>query len=267
MTAMIEGDTLAQAWVATMEHLVACRKGKDHHVVVAFSRLDDSAVRREIDAVLTVGADPLRGPWSTGTTANTIFPSGLYHPRLGDEAAPRLYESHALAMKAQRRMKRRDLQNSYFDRMAAYPTKEGPFNQLDYFIGRLAKQIAKEKGGPLSSAYEIGVSDPETDVRVQVPGEDRGIMSFPCLSHVSLTYSEGAVNLAATYRNQMMVERGYGNFLGLARLASFVAHEVGADAGEVMVVATHADAGFESLGKRRVQGLLERSQAALEGQP
>lgn len=266
MTAMIERDTLTQAWVATMEHLVGFQNGKDHHVVISFSRPDDSAVRREIDAVLAEGVDPLRGPWSTGTTANTIFPSGLYHPRLGDEAAPRLYESHSLAMTAQRRMKRRDLKNSYFDRMVAYPTKEGPFNQLDYFVGRLAKQIAKEKGGPLSSAYEIGVSDPETDVRIQVPGEDRGVMSFPCLSHVSLTYSGGAVNLAATYRNQMMVERGYGNFLGLARLASFVAGEVGADAGEILVVATHADAGFESLGKRRVKELLERSRVALGGQ-
>lgn len=264
MTAMIRRPTLTEAWVETMEHLVERPNGKDHHVVVAFAEEDDSPVRDEIDAVLAAcGGEG--GPWSTGTTANTIFPAGLYHRDLDGDAAPRLYESHDLAMKGQSRLKGRHIKNSYFDRMVAYPSGDGPFNQLQFQIERLATQIAK-KGGTLSSAYEIGVSCPQGDVRIQAPGIDRDLYSFPCLSHVSLTFVENAVNLTATYRNQLILQRGYGNFMGLARLAGFVANEVGAAAGEVMIVATHADAGFDGMNKGTVRGLVESAREVV-GRP
>lgn len=46
-----------------------------------------------------------------------IFPKGLYHPRLGDQAAARLYENYELSMRLQRRLKRD--KDTYFNRMEA----------------------------------------------------------------------------------------------------------------------------------------------------
>jgi len=50
---------------------------------------------------------------------------------------------------------------------------------------------------------------------------------FPCLQHVTFTPTkEGGLNVNAFYASQYLCERGYGNYLGLARLGKFVAHEL-----------------------------------------
>jgi hypothetical protein len=48
------------------------------------------------------------------------------------------------------------------------------------------------------------------------------------------------VHLLATYRNQYLVERGLGNYIGLANLRDYVAVQAGLAPGELMVVAGHA---------------------------
>lgn len=89
-------------------------------------------------------------------------------------------------------------------------------------------------------------------------------MSFPCLSHVSFTLDGDTINLAALYRNQYFVTRAYGNYVGLARIGHFIAQEVGLKLGEVLCVATHADAQFDDLGKGRVEQLARGLRAATE---
>ncbi|MGH3829462.1 MAG: hypothetical protein ACRDRS_03265 [Pseudonocardiaceae bacterium] len=192
--------------------------------------------------------------WPVQTVANTIFPKGLYHPRLGDQAAARLYENYELSMILHRRRKRD--KDTYFNRMLAYPTRQEPFNQLEYVINRLRRQLCLNN--PLSSAYEIGLSHhADAEIRIQQPKTDRNIMSFPCLSHISLTLAEGQLHLHATYRNQSFITRALGNYLGLTRLLGFLANEVGTDVGEVHCTATHADLELGAFGgKLAVRKLL-----------
>ena len=90
------------------------------------------------------------------------------------------------------------------------------------------------------------------------PAFDNSPIGFPCLSHVSFTLVGQKIHLTALYRNQDFVSRAYGNFVGLARLGTFIAREVGRELGEVLCVASHADAGFSQHGKGRVQELVER---------
>jgi thymidylate synthase len=45
------------------------------------------------------------------------------------------------------------------------------------------------------------------------------------------------LHLVAHYRSQYLVQRGYGNYLGLGRLLGYVAEATGLLAGELMVVA------------------------------
>ena len=63
-------------------------------------------------------------------------------------------------------------------------------------------------------------------------------MGFPCLSHCSFQLdANGRVNLLATYRSQYLVQRGYGNYLGLGRLLAYVAAQTELSVGQLTVVA------------------------------
>ncbi|MGH3868354.1 MAG: hypothetical protein ACRDQ4_19985 [Pseudonocardiaceae bacterium] len=93
-------------------------------------------------------------------------------------------------------------------------------------------------------------------------------MSFPCLSHISLTLDEGQLHLHATYRNQSFITRALGNYLGLTRLLGFLANEVGTEVGEVHCTATHADLELRAFGGRRaVQELLACCRDAIQEEP
>jgi len=250
----IAHDNISHAWNEALQHVVA-HHGKAVHLAVAIGRPlepEDDAVRASLDAFIDERRQAGKAIWPVSTVANTMFPSAFYR-RDRANARARLYELHAKAQRMQQRM--RDPEN-YFNRMVAYPGPDGKaFNQLEYVIDRLIKQRKpRKRGGPLSSAYEIGLSAPAGgDLRVQAPGRDRKLMSFPCLSHISFTLEGEHLNLAALYRNQYFVTRAYGNYLGLARIGNFIAHETCVQLGEVLCVATHADAQFDDLGKGRVE--------------
>ena len=258
MAHLVVGRNLSEAWIEAMTHLLELPSGKTHHLDVAFpsSAEEDSVIRAALDGLIRKAGHGSQ-PHPVATVANTIFPLALYHPHLGLKARERLYSLHGTAMELQRRLPAQE-RESYFDRLVAYPG-DG-VNQLEFVIKRLAKQMTL--AGPHSSAYETGLSAPGVDeMRIHAPGHDRNFYSFPCLSHISLTLQRPQLHLTATYRNQALVSRGYGNYLGLSRLLRFIAAEVGADVGEVQCVATHADAEIDRFGQARLQRLVNAVRA------
>jgi hypothetical protein len=66
--------------------------------------------------------------------------------------------------------------------------------------------------------------------------------------------------MTAMYRRHHYLARAYGNFLGLARLLNFLAHESGNEVGEMLVVGTHAE--VEELSKNAGIRLLEELRSA-----
>jgi len=267
MAYLIESENPAEAWLAAMR-LMLDGDGKAVNLSVVFpgAASDNSPVRDEIDRFITEHDIRYHGDLLLVTTvANTIFPSALYHPHLGKDAAPRLYENYELSMRMHRR--RKGDKETYFNRLVAYPVgrssddrdarlnPDGTFNQLAYYIERLAKQ---RKTLHRSSSYELGISHPfDGELRVQAPYKDKKMGSFPCLSHISLTLVGDSVHMSAMYRNQTFITRALGNYIGLANLLRCIATETGTQPGELHVIATHADAETE-LGTRAVRGLVER---------
>jgi len=62
------------------------------------------------------------------------------------------------------------------------------------------------------------------------PGRDHdGIaqLPFPCLQHVSFVPQGETLTLNAFYATQQLLNKAYGNYLGLCRLGNFMAHEMG----------------------------------------
>lgn len=263
----ISHDNLSLAWSEALRYLVD-NGGKGVHLAVAIRRPlepEVDAIRSTLDAFIAERRQSAPNVWPISTVANTMFPAAFY--RTGREnARARLYELHAKAQRMQQRMRNPE---NYFNRLVAYPVPgDEPFNQLEYIVDRLITQQRPRKGGrggPLSSAYEVGLTAPAgADLRVHAPGQDRNILGFPCLSHISFTLEAGVLNLAALYRNQYFVTRAYGNYLGLARIGNFIAQEAGVELGEVLCLATHADAQFNDFNKTRIERLADAVRLAAD---
>jgi thymidylate synthase len=262
MAELISGDNLSSAWARALEQLASAENGKGVNVVVAFTGAsEDAAIRATLDKFIAEWRSQKQKAkiYPVATVANTLFPQALYRGEPGEEARDRLYRLNERAMRVQRRLREKE---TYFNRFVNWPGRES-INQLERVIERLKAQLAAiDRKGPLSSAYELAASAPndfafDGELRVNTPGIDNSPMGFPCLSQISFTLVDERIHLAALYRNQDLVSRAYGNYVGLARLGSFIAREVGCQLGEVLCVASHADAGFSQYGKGRVQELVE----------
>jgi hypothetical protein len=261
MAHLITGTTISDAWLAALQAL-ADQGGKEINLSVVIT--EPSIERLGIRSVLDLFLREHRQQ-SVHTVANTIFPQTFYRG-----AGPghrtmlyRHYLDHTYPI-LQRRWKNK--YGTYFQRLIAYPGPDGPVNQLEAVIVRLQHQLSRP--GPLSSAYELGVSaagDTGLEFRVQCPGKDTRTMGFPCLSHVSLTLEGKRLHLTATYRNQYFITRAYGNYVGLSRVLSFLCAETGCIPGELYCIATHADAEFSlsGIGKRGALDLLAQCEGLL----
>jgi len=87
-------------------------------------------------------------------------------------------------------------------------------NQLEFIIQHCKK-------GFRVSAFQASVFDPARDHTAAAQ------LGFPCLQHVTFVpdFHDGTLGMNAFYATQQLFEKGYGNFLGLARLGMFMAGE------------------------------------------
>lgn len=266
----ITGDTIDGAWMAALNSLLddeLASGGKVAHLTVAFpADATNESVRDTVDRFLSAAAmrKPRVGITSIDTVANTLFPSAFYLPDRAEAPRQHLYDMHEVKMKFHRRRPSRE-KETYFSRMTGTDgTGERGQNQLEDLVTRMRHELTL--GRPKSSAYEIGFSEVNGNLRVHLPDRDRSVMGFPCLSHISVTLVRGVVHLTAQYRNQHFIRKALGNYVGLARLCEFIAMEVDADPGEVLCVAAHADAelGIGIGGRTRYRQLLKDCAAAAE---
>jgi hypothetical protein len=260
---------MSVAWAAGLAAVLA-EGGKSVNLAVSWRGADESpAIRGAIDDFLAERrTEHLRQPksgwrvWSVETVANTIFPIDLYFPQKGDGAIQHFTDLYLEGREFARSV---SPEGEYCERLVAWPGPTGKVNQLELVAAKLRRIRARDNGarGALSSEYEVAIdhTDDAENLRIQVPGLNNGPYGFPCLSHISLTIHNGELHLTALYRNQHLVRRAYGNYLGLTRLASAMANEAGLPLGEVMVIATHADVGLgeTGFGKAAIQSLLAKA--------
>jgi hypothetical protein len=266
---VIDRENISTAWLGALDSLLATDGGKAVHLTVCIRNPQEpevSGIRDALDSFIEVARKRKPRLWPVSTVANTIFPAAFYQPQ-AKRPRERLYELHTRAQHIQNRLGRES--ENYFNRLVAYPGPSGdPFNQLEYIVDRLIKQRRPRKGGrggALSSAYEAGLTLPDGgNLRVQAPSQDRNTRGFPCMSHISFTLEHERLNLAALYRNQHFVARAYGNYLGLARIGTFVAQEAGVTLGEIVCLATHADAEYGEHGKPAIHALAQSARYAIE---
>lgn len=255
------GDSASEAWVRTLAHVRKAPHGRQVHVVTTVRAPDVELpdMRDVLDKVLANA-----GGQSVETVAQTIFPSALYSaPPFDwaadlapaeqaelDAAADDLYDTYAELLPLLRTV-HANRSGTYFSRMITWPGKQaGGTNQLKLRIDGLRREARNGRRTNNTLDIDVAADGLETELRgVQVYAPtDQRTRGFPCLTHIDLTLLDGELHATAVYRHQYLVEKAYGNLVGLGALLQFLCQQSGWRLGELVVHATLADAQPDAFG-------------------
>lgn len=207
----VEDSNLAVAWARGLQVAADAHHAEVVPLVVSITGFNPAGefeevyqIRQRLDCYLEESRLQ-----SVETVANTIFPVSLWNPSKPRQELFERYE-HLFS----RLQKLGNPRGTYFQRMISGGPEVHP-NQLDFLISTY-----KSRKGVRRSALQVSVFDPKQD---HSPSARLG---FPCLQHVTFAPTDEGLSLNAFYAVQYLVERAYGNYVGLCRLGYFVAHEL-----------------------------------------
>lgn len=255
MSVLVSGESVSHAWIRTLALVRKAPQGRQVHVVTSVRAPDVEQLdmRDALDKVLANA-----GAQSVETVAQTIFPSALYSapplrwsPDLPpdaqaelDAAADALYDAYAELLPLLRTV-HANKSGTYFSRMITWPGKHaGGTNQLKLRIEGLRREARNGRRTNNTLDIDVAADGLETGlsgVQVYAP-TDKRTRGFPCLTHIDLTLLNGELHATAVYRHQYLVEKAYGNLVGLGALLQFLCQQSGWRLGELVVHATLADA-------------------------
>ena len=221
---------------------------------------EDLEMRRRVDEMLRHLGYP-----SAETVANTIFPMELASCTHGHGELSERYRKMYPTLQRFPGNQR----GTYFGRMVSYPSAKNGSDQLAKIITTMRMQLKRRS--TMSTPYEMtldaiadGAMDrgseaagggriaPEADIESPLGGtstvyapSDNRVRGFPCMSFISFQVDEGLLHAYAHYRYEYLIKKGYGNYLGIARLQGYVADQVGLHVGALTISAgrAHVDAG------------------------
>lgn len=169
---------------------------------------------------------------SCHTVANTIFPDSMWNANAANDA-DLLFERFDRAWPRLSRC-RANNRGSYFRRLTAYQPNgsEDAVNQLKHIAATY------KKGNHRRSALQAAIIDPTRD------HNDCRQLGFPCLHQVAFapTADDGLV-VTGFYATQFLMDRAYGNYLGLCRLGRFMAKQMDLEFRRMICIASIAQRG------------------------
>lgn len=245
----VHAPDISRAWIDAVRAVDAVPDRRALHTVVAIEdpTAENNAIRAEADRLL----EQLKYP-PIETVANTIFPQQLAATSRDHNELVRRYR--AIYPELRRRW-HANAAGTYFGRLVAYPDAPGAdlYDQLGEIIRKLEREHARNNAKTAlyeASLCEVGVpedAEPTDDVEganamIYAPGRDKlPVGNFPCLSHCSFQLDRGGrLHSLAQYRSQYLVQRAYGNYLGLGRLLAYLCEQTGLQVGTLTVVAGYA---------------------------
>lgn len=238
----IQSNSVSAAWYDAVTTTRAVAGHKVFHLVVSVDDplAEDVVTRHEVDKLLAN-----RGLQTIDTVANTIMPTGLAARCLTHEELVKKYRDRYEVIK-------RFPKNSwgtYFGRLVAYPTgsdkRPAPVDQLAPVIETLR--------GPrvVGAQYETAVTTAEDAAEASENPASGALLIHhstrgrrgrggPCLSTIAFQREADRVHAVAHYRSHFLIERAYGNYVGLGMLLQYVAQQAGLRIGYLTVVAGYA---------------------------
>jgi hypothetical protein len=239
----VEATTLSEGWLGAAALLRQAPGKKAVHLMVRIA--DPCAEVDEIRAAAAalIEAEGKKAPIETVRT--TIFPARWAERHQTPEDLALHYRKNYSELRGYGQ----NQHGTYFGRIVAYPRDGEEADLADQLNETVQKLIEEQVNGTnKSSRFEINVYSERHD--------GRRPMGFPCLAHLSVHMHGGELHMQAVYRNEFIVERGYGNFLGVAELQAFIARSVGLDVGELLVTIGHGEFdGAKTRGDKILGGL------------
>ncbi|RDI16347.1 hypothetical protein [Lentzea flaviverrucosa] len=246
---IVSASDVSDGWLQMIDIALSAPQYQLLHSVVRMANptAEDPHVRTAVDEMLSA-----RKLAPVETVANTIFPASL---------AARCKDAEELSDRYRRiyaRLRKESTKNrsgTYFGRLVEYPGLEGK-GQLPRLIKLLSREVKKQRRVALyemapsspvvdfepvvengSAEYEAVLSEP---VSVYAPEKDGLPFGFPCLTQLSFQLDGDRLHGLALYRGQYLVERAYGNYLGIGRLLDYIASSSGLKCGQLTVMVGYA---------------------------
>jgi thymidylate synthase len=123
------------------------------------------------------------------------------------------------------RLKACDARNrlgTYFERMMNFTGQRGGKGTTVDQLGFIIDLLRNPQRWPRQSALQLSCFDPAKDHTGQP------VRGFPCLQQVALSHDgDKRIAVHAFYPTQYIFDRGYGNYVGLCHLGSYIAHQTG----------------------------------------
>ncbi|MFM9995115.1 MAG: thymidylate synthase [Phycisphaerales bacterium] len=259
---VVPGGNLSVAWARAFLRVFDAPGGELAHPlllsITEFNELREPVENADIRDALDETIDALnkagdkRRLQGVSATASTIFPHMCWSPRAARPAAE-LFEHYKTRVYP--RLKKVCSLNShgtYFLRMVECPSPRSDgthVNQLGSILDWWWRDQAQGKR-TRRSAMQVSVYDPPRDHT----GSGQG--GFPCLQQVSFGWSDRGLVLSAYYPTEWILDRGYGNYLGLCQLGAFMAHEMKLPLERVNIFVALPERG--SVSKAATQALTDR---------
>ncbi|WP_438307801.1 thymidylate synthase [Burkholderia pseudomallei] len=213
---LVDEPDISRAWAKAVLHVIDHAGPEISPLILSVSGFEEhgaipetQAIRAELDTLLAT-----KRMRSVEDVAFTIFPQRLWQLAKGDRAA--LFRYYKDAFPRYQAMNPRDNRRGlYFERMTGYGRGPCDGNQLEWILSQF-----EGREGVRRSMFQASVFDPERDHVADAQ------LQFPCLQHVSFEPTKQGLVVNAFYATQQLFVKAYGNYLGIAQLGAFMAHEM-----------------------------------------
>jgi hypothetical protein len=213
---MINDNNLSRAWSRVLLTILDGAGTEVSPLVMSVTGFDEKGMVPE-DQTLRQALDQLlqrKDRLSVENVAFTIFPQRLWEMSRGDRS--RLFTLYRATFPRWQAMNRKDNgRGLYFERMVMYGRGPNDGNQLEWILSQY-----NSRAGVRRSMFQATTFDPGRD---HVASAQLG---FPCLQQVSFEPTALGLVVNAFYATQQIFDKAYGNYLGLAQLGAFMAHEM-----------------------------------------
>lgn len=213
---VIDDTNLSRAWGRLLLHVLDGAGTEVAPLVLSLTGFaydgtsaEDPAVRQALDRLLK-----RKARLSVEDVAFTIFPQRLWEMSRGDRA--RLFALYRATFPRWQAMNRKaNGRGLYFERMVSFGRGPCDGNQLEWILSQSSRK------GVRRSMLQATTFDPGRD---HVASAQLG---FPCLQQVSFEPTTAGLVVNSFYATQQIFDKAYGNYLGLAQLGAFMAHQMG----------------------------------------
>ncbi|HAA26435.1 MAG TPA: thymidylate synthase [Cyanobacteria bacterium UBA8553] len=213
---LIDETNLSYAWAKAFLYIIDNSGKEISPLVVSITGFTDGIPNEDIDIRHSLdNCLAAEGDQEVETVANTIFPYSLW--RRSKYERKELFERYINILPRIKAVKpHKNRLGVYFERLIAFGSDSHNVNQLEFIISQYQANPSFRK-----SMFQASIFDPRKDHigSAQIP--------FPCLQHVSFVPQGSTLTMNAFYATQQLLNKAYGNYLGLCRLGNFMAHEMG----------------------------------------